>query len=241
MNEEQHEVEVQEVPMETETPEMATEVANHDVEAEHQESQNEVSNKEYNFQQLRKKTESLEKMNEELARKIAPYEEKVSQSSQPSIPPEDSWGLDDDELVEGRHIKTYIQELKGLKQAYAMQAEEAKVNKLKSQFPDIEKVITPDNIQKFQTAEPELYESLMSGKDTYKKGVSMYKTLKALGYANPETDAVAERIAHNKSKPGTSNAIKSPSALSYAPEYMGLTEERKKQLYKEMIESAKRY
>jgi len=241
MNEEQHEVEVPETQIADASPEMDPETANHDSASEHQENETQVSSKEYNFQQLRKKTESLEKMNEELARKIAAYEEKVAQSSQPSTPPEDSWGVDDDELVEGRHIKTYIQELKGLKQAYAMQAEEAKVNKLKSQFPDIEKVITPENIHKFQTAEPELYESLMSGKDTYKKGVSMYKTLKALGYANPETDAVAERIAHNKSKPGTSNAIKSPSALSYAPEYMGLTEERKKQLYKEMTESAKRY
>jgi hypothetical protein len=194
--------------------------------------------KDENFARLRETKEQLERENRELRQW---YERQAKQ--QPAEVEEDI-GVDDDDIVEGKVVKRLyneLRELKKFKQSYEQEKVASIPERLKSKFSDFEQVVTQENVEKLKNLEPELYASIISSSDLYAKGVSAYKTLKALGIVKDDPyKAQKEQVQQNAQRPMSVQAIKGQGALSDANIFaQGLTPDLKKQLQKEMSEAAK--
>lgn len=192
----------------------------------------EISDKEINFQKLREKAERLERENEELKR---------SSYKEPEPSQEDDLGIDDDDIPDGKLVKKLYKEIATLKKTYVSDKAASVPDRLKSKFTDFDSVVTKDNIEKLKQTEPEIYSSIISGSDLYAKGVSAYKTLKALGIAKEDPyKEQKSQVQQNQSRPVSTQAIKGQGALAEANIFAkGLTPELRKQLNQEMAEAVK--
>ncbi|HZW61479.1 MAG TPA: hypothetical protein VFF04_04610 [Candidatus Babeliales bacterium] len=194
-----------------------------------------------NFRQLREKAERAERERDEAIRILREIEVRSAQE----VPEEDySINLDPDALAEGKHLNKVDKKIKKLEEqlrqyqyqsaTYAVEA------KLKSDYPDFDKIVSPENVESLKNAYPEIADTIMaSSSDLYKKGVSAYTMIKNLGiYKEDNYVQDRERAQRNaaKPKPLTSiNAQQGDSPLSRANAFAnGLTDELKTQLRKEM-------
>lgn len=200
----------------------------------------EISDKELNFRKLRESKEQLERENKELKEwvqgQLKPKEE--------SAPAEEEFCIDDDDLVDGKVAKRLYNELKELKKFKASYEQEKVASipdRLRNKFEDFDQVVTQENVEKLKHSEPELYASITAGSDLYGKGVSAYKTLKALGIVKDDPyKADKQKVENNSSRPVSAQAIKGQGALSDANAFaQGLTPELKKQLQQEMSQAVK--
>lgn len=203
------------------------------------EDRKELSDKEINFHKLREIKEQLERENRELRQ----YYERQSKQTDSSSD-EDDIGIDDDDIVDGKVVKRLYHELKELKKfksSYEQKEISSIPDRLKNKFSDFDQVVTQENIEKLKHSEPELYASITSGSDLYAKGVSAYKTLKALGIVKDDLYvSQKEKVHANQSRPLSTQSIKGQGALSDANIFAnGLTPELKKQLQLEMEQAAK--
>ena len=185
------------------------------------------SDKDKNFIRMRETKEQLERENRELRQKM--------QQSQEDL------GIDDDDIVEGRVIKKLSKQIRDLESAHHKERLSVIPERLSNKFSDFDQVVTQENVKKLEQSEPELYASITSGNDLYAKGVSVYKTLKAMGIVPPENyQSQKDKVQANQTRPVSAQAIRGQGALSEANIFAkGLTPELKKQLQKEMTEAAK--
>ena len=192
--------------------------------------------KDENLIRLRETKEQLEKENRELRKYYESHAKK--ESSQ-----EEDIGVEDDDIVEGKVVKRLYNELKELKkfkQSYEQEKVDSIPQRLKSKFEDFDQVVTQENVEKLKRSEPELYASITAGGDLYAKGVSAYKTLKALGIVRDDYKDQKEQVQQNHGKPVSAQAIRGQGALSEANIFAkGLTPELKKQLQQEMQQASK--
>lgn len=190
----------------------------------------EEKSKEYNFKQMR---ETLQQRDEEI---------RVLRNRDESFKEE----LGEDDLVEGKHLKKGLAEIKDIIRRKEL---ETVPDKLKSKFEDFNDVVTKENLEKLQKTEPELFQSLqledrrkVSAGDLFVKGIAAYKTIKSLGISpeNQEYMNKKEHIQSNHNKPMSVQAIKGAGAIHKANAFAnGLTPELQKQLQKEMTEAIK--
>lgn len=193
------------------------------------------SNKEYNFNQLRKSKEQLEEENRELRKVI-----ETSQQAVPAPAPQNDFDIGDDDLAEGKHLKKLSQEINNLRHQADSYQRVAQAAQLTSKFSDFNEVVTKENIEKLKQTEPELHASITGGSDLYVNGVSAYKALKSLGIAKDNFSSQKDQVQTNHNRPLSTQAIKGHGALSEKNVFAGgLTPELKKQLQKEMSEAAK--
>lgn len=196
----------------------------------------ELSDKEKNFMRLRETKEQLERENREL--KLS-----IERNSKPTPTPEkdDDMGIEDDDLVEGKVVKKLYHEIRNLKKSYEQEKLTTIPERLKTKFTDFDQVVTQDNIEKLKNSEPELYASITSGNDLYAKGVSAYKTLKAMGIVKDDPYlATKEQVQKNVERPVSTQALRGQGALSEANIFAkGLTPELKRQLQQEMSQAVK--
>lgn len=221
---------VEPTPTPSETPEVAQEVHPQ----ENAPSVEKDNTKEYNFKQLRDENERLKA---ELSAKNEPP---------PMEQPRD-FRLQDDELVEGRQFNEAIDRL----EERMLQKEQEEVpNRLRAKYADFDDVVSPENVQRFKNAEPELFEALqvadpkrLSGRETYSKGLALYQLMQQKGFRS--TSMETKKIEENQQKPLSAQALpsaKSSEALSDA-NYIathGFTAELKKKYYTEALEASKR-
>lgn len=193
--------------------------------------------KDENFARLRETKEQLERENRELKE----WAKGQLNPKQPQADPEEDLGIDDDDLVEGKQYKKLYKKLDALEKRYEQEKAATIPDRLQTKFKDFDQVVTQENVEKLKNSEPELYASITSGHDLYAKGVSAYKTLKALGIAKvDEFKDQKAQVQQNHSKPMSAQAIKGQGALSDANIFAkGLTPELKKQLQSEMQDAAK--
>lgn len=192
----------------------------------------EEKSKEYNFKQMR---ETLQQRDEEI---------RVLRNRDESFKEKEELGEDD--LVEGKHLKEGLAEIKDIIRRKEL---ETVPDKLKSKFEDFNDVVTKENLEKLQKTEPELFQSLqledrrrVSAGDLFVKGIAAYKTIKSLGISpeNQEYMNKKEHIQSNHNKPMSVQAIKGAGAIHKANAFAnGLTPELQKQLQKEMTEAIK--
>lgn len=195
-----------------------------------------------NFRQLREEAERVKRENAEMAKRLQNYEAAEYKSRTQQVE-EPQYNINDDDLLEGKHLKRYDAELKKLRQeqeqfrqqSYAMTAQ----SQLRSKYPDFDKVVNESNIEALKLSYPELASTLNSSTDLYSTAVSAYTMIKKLGIL-PEDQFVAEKALAQK------NAAKPRSLASVSPQQgdgplskanafaNGLTDELKAQLIKEM-------
>lgn len=202
--------------------------------------------KEQDLRRLREKAERAdryEREREDLMRKIYELEAAKSQPQKPQQKEEDEFEIADDDLIEAKYLKKYSQQLKEMKEelrSYKDQANLTSVDaRLKARFPDLDNVVTRENLSVLRESYPELADSLNSNSDLYNKGAAAYTLIKKLGIATEDTyqeDKIKAQKNASKPRPLASvNPQQGDSPLSKANAFAnGLTDDLKKQLLKEM-------
>jgi len=204
-----------------------------------------------NFRQIREQKERAERERDEVLRAYKELTDKQTKSGQETKHEEQEpeYNINPDDLVEGKHLSSYNKKLKKqqeeLRQIQQQMILQATENKLKTEFPDFDKVVSVDNVEKLRSAYPELCSTIHSSQaDAYSKGVSVYKLIKELGVVKEDLYVEdRDRAIKNASKPrplASVGAQQGDSPLTKANVFaQGLTEDLKKQLWKETVEAMK--
>jgi hypothetical protein len=235
-------------PQQTEEPEVE---AAPEPEPVKEEPKQEETAQAKNFRQIREQKEKAERERDEVLKAYKELTDKQSKPSQDSKHEEQEpeYNINPDDLVEGKHLSSYNkklkkqqEELRAIQQQMILQATE---NKLKNEFPDFDKVVSVDNVEKLRSAYPELCATIHSSQaDAYSKGVSVYKLIKELGVVKEDLYVEdRDRAIKNASKPrplASVGAQQGDSPLTKANVFaQGLTDDLKKQLWKETLEAMK--
>ena len=203
-----------------------------------------------NFRAIKEKAKQVERERDDALKLLKEYNERY-QSQQSQVPEEvDTFGMNPDDLVEGKHLSKVAKEIKALKQQLAANQQQSYMAnteaRLKTQFPDLDKVLTPDNIETFKYAYPELAATVDSTQDIYTKAVSAYTMIKKFGvYQEPGVNHEKEIAKKNAAKPRPLSSVspqQGDSPISRANAFAnGLTKELQEQMWKEMSQARKDY
>jgi hypothetical protein len=198
---------------------------------------------ERNFKAMEQKMRRIERERDEALKQVqAPKPQELQEE------PEEEISIGADDIAEGKHVKALAKqiaqlkaEIKQNKQASTTMSAEAM---LKAQYPDIDKVVTKDNLDALRDADPEFAEMLDTSSSFRAKAISAYKHIKKLGlYTEDNYVAEREQAQKNANKPKPLASVspqQGDSPLSRANAFAnGLTPELQKQLLKEMSEARK--
>lgn len=203
-----------------------------------------------NFRAIREKAERAERERDEalkLVRELAAQQKPQEQAQEEP----DTFGINPDDIVEGKHLSKVGKEIKELKKQLAFYQQQTSLTateaKLKSQFPDFDSVVSKENLETFNMAYPELAQTLNSTQDLYTKAASAYKMIKQFGVykSEPQFDLEKETAKKNVAKPRPLASVspqQGDSPLSRANAFAnGLTPDLQAQLRKEMEEARRGY
>ncbi|CAB4127811.1 hypothetical protein UFOVP97_47 [uncultured Caudovirales phage] len=205
------------------------------------------------FQELRKRAEQAERERNEAVGFIRQLEQYAIQQQQPQQPAKEDYNPSyaDDDLIEGKHLKAEFSALRKELEAQRKQAEESRrmaetnmvESKLRSKFNDFDSIVTHENIQRLRELKPEIAASLHQTQDLYSKAAATYTILKDLGIARAHVNDVDKnRAQQNLNKPHAATSIASQSPLSHATAFSSgeLTDDRKRQIWQQMQDNARR-
>ncbi len=156
--------------------------------------------------------------------------------------------IDDDSLAEGKHVnkmnQKYARELQKVKadqdRMRSQYAESLLEMKIKSQYPDFEKVVSKENVEILKIRKPLLAQILSEATDPYAKASQAYEIIKELGIDQTGViDQDRARAIKNSVKPRPLTSVnpqQGDSPLSKANAFANgeLTSEMKAQLLREM-------
>jgi hypothetical protein len=216
-----------------------------------QESEQE-SDRAHNFRAIREKAKQAERERDEALKIVRELQARTDQATTPKEMYEenDTFGINPDDLVEGKHLskvakemKALREQLKGYQQQSNLTATEAR---LKAQFPDFDKVLSPDNIETFRYAYPELASTIDSTPDIYTKAVSAYTMIKKFGVHQEAGSSTEKEISKkNLAKPRPMASVapqQGDSPISRANAFAnGLTKDLQAQMWKEINDARKGY
>lgn len=201
-----------------------------------------------NVKMLREKAQRLERERDELLKHVlASQQPQQKQQNHKQEEPEEDFGFGDDDLIEGKHLRDIVKRQRELEKElrqYKQQSSQDTVEvKLKSKYPDFDKVVSPDNLSALREANPELAEVILSTGDVFKQASLAYQMVKQYGiYQEPVYNPSKQAAIKNVVKPrpsGTLSPQKGASALSQATKFSGpMTEEMRQQAYREMMDAA---
>jgi len=215
-------------------------------EAPQQEKRQEERPEKENWRLMREREKQLERERDEAQRRLKEYEAMLA-SKQRAQEEEDEVQLNPDDIPEWKHVEKKIKNLEKKLLGYQQQASEVAVEaRLKSQYPDFDSVVNATTIDMLKNAYPEVAATLNSSSDLYNKAASAYTIIKKMGLApDGSFDRDKEIALRNAQKPRPLTSV-SPQEGSHGPLSRanafanGLTDELKKELYKEMMEVRKR-
>lgn len=211
-----------------------------------------------NFRMIRERAERAERERDEAMKYAMSFHKPEIQAVQPDIEPEEDYlsglGIDNDGLAEGKHLKEILKEVRNLKKelnSYKTKSTQDTVEvKLKTQYPDFDKVVSQDNLQSLRNMNPDLADMILSTPDIYKQAKLAYDMVKQYGiYKDQSRDQSYDQekvVAQKNSAKPRPLASVSPqqgdSPLSKANAFAnGLTTDLKAQLLKEMNQYKKGY
>jgi len=143
-----------------------------------------------------------------------------------------------DDLVEGRHLSKYDQEIQKLRQELEQTRHQAITvaveGRLKSQYTDFDSVVSKENIEVLQKMHPEIAATIQHSPDLYGKAVTAYTLIKKLGIAGSSQSAEQQaRVEQNLAKPKTAASV---SPLVQATKFgSALTKQRKREIHAETL------
>ncbi len=155
-----------------------------------------------------------------------------------------------------RSLKREMEDLRSQMQKQARETEEAKrqvyVSKSEAalirDYPDINKVVTEENVAIFKSQYPSLYNAAVSSSDVYDVGAATYEFLIAKGiYKKPKSpiSQIVNSANRNAGKPRSISSVSPQSGdtpIKQASNYMGSSissEDERKQLWAEMSFAAR--
>lgn len=196
---------------------------------------------ERNFRAVIEKSKRLERERDAALKQL---HEKQQQPEEP----DEELNLASDEIAEGKHmsilskkIKKLEEKLKYSEQKSTTMSQEAMI---KAQYPDVEIVVSKENMELLREQDPEFAELLDTSTNFRSKVISAYKQIKKLGIHvedNYKADRELAQRNANKPKPLASvSPQQGDSPLSRANPFVnGLTEDLKSHYRKEMEEARK--
>lgn len=201
-----------------------------------------------NFRSLREAKEKAERERDALLAQFleAQTGKKPTQQEVKKMDIDDNidFDIDEDGLVEGRYVKKVTNKLKALedqlKNYQSQQKQQTIESRIKSQFPDFDKVVSEENVYLLNEQYPEIAQTLKDTSDLYNKAVSAYNVMKRFGIYKEDlhqSDRIRAEQNLKKPRPLTSaSPQQGDSPLSHANAFAnGLTDELKKQLQAEMF------
>jgi multidrug efflux pump subunit AcrB len=195
---------------------------------------------------LREKAEKAEQRAQELERVIAQSyrREKKEHIPEERVHEEDlSINLEDDSLVEGKHLSKVDKKIRKLEQKLAQYEQNANLSsaelRLKSQYPDFDQVVSEENLANLKATYPEIAHTINTSTDLYSKAVSAYTMIKKLNIGDDSYIVEQQMAKKNSVKPKSLASIspaQSDSPLSKANAFANgvLTDELKASMLKEM-------
>ena len=186
----------------------------------------------YNWQEARRRMADLER----IAREQQEVIEKLSKSKIPDDDDEIDKLSNDDILTVSQAKKLSNREAQ---KAY-IEIQRQKEEILKLKFPDINEVLSPENIKHFEETEPELAEYILGISDPIKMRQAAYKLIKRTVKPTTTPSMEKSKAEQNAKKPVSVQSV-TKSAIGNAHLFEnGLTPELRKQLNAEMQEAIKR-
>lgn len=219
-----------------------------------------TNSREDNFRAVREAKDKAERERDAVLRQMVEMQMKMQQDAVPRYQPaqEDSYDDDDDELeinfseddlVDGRTVKKVADRIRRLESKLKKQNHRTREmdteQRIKSNFPDFDRVVSPENVQRLNEEYPEVAISLRDTPDIYNKAASAYKIIKQFGYAKTAVpfDSDRAKAQANAQKPRPLASVspqQGDSPLSHANAFAnGMTDELKAQLRKEMAQARK--
>lgn len=224
-------------------------------EQEEVESPVQETHQQMNFRMIRERAERAERERDEAMKYAMSFNQQSNQPKQQDKQEvyEDDYsdiGLDDDGLAEGKHLKKVLKEMRELKREmheYKTRSTHDTVEvKLKSQYPDFDKVITQQNLEALSSMNPDLADMISNTPDMYKRAKLAYDMVKQFGiYKVTPTYSAEKAIAQkNAAKPRPLTSVspqQGDTPLSKANAFAngGLSEEMKAQYRREMVQYTK--
>lgn len=210
--------------------------------------------KEENMRILRERYEKAERERDELIRTVQEIQSKASTPSEAKQIEQVKDDLDDlqfnpDDLAEGKHLLKLVSKIKRLEEKLEQNEKKSQMTttelRIKRDFPDFDKVATYDNLKKLRDDNPDLADAILATPDVYKQHALAYKMVRQMGiYVEDNYSKDREIALKNSAKPRPLTSIspqQGESPLSKANAFAsGLTDDLKRQLHKEMIESMKK-
>ena len=212
---------------------------------------------EYNFAEVRRKAEAAERALELERQRNQEMMEFLKQNRQPQQSKEERDLLEeelsklskddlatidnvDKKLTKAqKHSKREVDEVKQQLADLKSQLEE---QRLRVKYPDLDEVLSSDNIDALKKEDPEIAAMIAEVTDTKKQAMMAYKYIKKIiPQKEPESED-RKRAVENSKKPMSVQSVArtSPIGMANAFATMNPTKDEKKAIYKEMQEAMKR-
>jgi hypothetical protein len=208
------------------------------------EQQQVQDNRERNFAALREARERAERERDEAIYYARQLQMQAQQNNQQPI---EDHNLAPDDLVEWRHVENKIKNIESKLRQYENYTQTNVADaRIKAQFNDFDQVVTHETVERLRTMYPEIAQSLHATPDIYNKAVSTYNIIKKFGLANGNYEHDKYVAQRNSAKPKPTNTVapqQGDSPLNKANDFSNgfLTQERKNQLYKDMMDAKNNY
>lgn len=195
---------------------------------------------EHNFRELRKVTELQQQRIQQLEQLIA--QAKPDQQ-------EEDLDLPDDEIPTMGQIKKVIakEAVKGARELFEKQKQEFEQSNLKTRYPDLDEVISQENIDELLRDDEVLQQALKQTFDQNptKASIMAYNMIKKSRFYHEkpmkkQQMAVQEKAKQNLSKPVSSQALGQTTPIQNAMNFAQMSKEDKSNLFKEMQQAARR-
>lgn len=185
---------------------------------------------EYNWNEARRKMQELERRAQEQQEII----NRLSAQKQPEEPE-----LSPDDLLTVAHLNK-VNNKRDQETYRELQRQKEEIMRLR--YPDMDQVLSSENIALFEQTEPELAETLatMQG-DPIKLRTAAYKLIKKSLKPEHAPNMERQKAEQNAKKPVSVQAAGKSAAIGNVHQFEnGLTPDLRKQLYKEMQDAIKR-
>ena len=203
-----------------------------------------------NFRELKAAAERERKEKEQLAKRVAEMERLLqNQQQKQADEPDEDIGIDDNDLLEGRHVKPLAKEVRQAKREAQKLRAEVEGMKLEreilSELPDFYSVVTKEAVEAYALMDPVSAKMIASHPDIKMQSVAIYGAIKKSDIHNMHKyDTQKELVKQNLGKPKPVPEVAQhggTSALARGLEnYSGdLTDEMKRMYYQEMKRAQK--
>jgi len=215
------------------------EVAAPEANSESQAQKQDESSKEMNFAKLREKAEMSDRKSQELERQLKEIRESLQAKEKPPEPPKDELdSLDPNDIVTvSQAIKlSEARARKIVDETLAERERKALPSKVKAQFNDFDVVMTKENIEKFEQAEPALAEACVKSSNPWEASYKLIKKFVMTEEKQKVKDS-EKILKENEDKPLSSQSTGHSTPLSQANLW---AEKSKDEVYYEMLRKAGR-